>query len=174
MTTKSILRAALLIFLSTIAAVSCKTTEKNYREAYERATAKNDRNVTEFENTIYNRYRGQMKDVNANLDGENVPTKLLRVKVTNDGGGVKEWLKKYSVVAAEFKQRFNANSMRSRLVEAGFPRTFLVENGEPYYYIVVDSSDDLAKIKALADSLTVSSPLPLKECFPYILQMPGR
>ena len=115
-----------------------------------------------------------MRDVPVNVDGRTIDTKLLRVKVTDDGGGVREWLRKYSVVVGEFKQKFNANSLRSRFVDAGYPRTFIVENAEPYYYIVVDSSDNLIEMASVCDSLSTSSPIPLKEGFPYILQMPGR
>lgn len=156
----------------TVAVTSCKTTEKNYREAYEKAVADNDRGVTDFDKTIYNRYRGQARDVTANVDGRTVNTRMMQVKVTPDGGGIREWLRKYSVVVAGFKQIFNARSMQKRFVDAGYARTFLVENGEPYYYIVIDSSDDLTPMVNLADSLSAASPVPLKEGFPYILQRP--
>lgn len=169
---KNALVLAGCMLLAGIALTGCKTSEENYRKAYERATAKNDRNVTEFENTIYNRYRGQVRDVAVDLDGRTVNTKVIRVKVTPDGGGIREWLKKYSVVVGEFKQLFNARSMQTRFVDAGYPRAFLVENGEPYYYIVIDSSNDLAAMEVLADSLRQSSPIPLKDDFPYILQTP--
>ena len=152
------------------ASVACKPTEKNYREAYEKAVAKNDRNVTDFEETIYNRYRKQTAEATVKTDGGEVKTKIIRVKVTPDGGGINEWLKKYSVVVAEFKQLFNANSMRRRFTDTGFPGAFLVENAEPYYYVVVASSDNISQMAAICDSIAAESPVPLKEGFPYILQ----
>ena len=159
-----------IIVAATLA--GCKTNEKNYREAYEKAVAKNDRNVTDFENTIYNRFRRQVTQSSVQTADSVVPTKVIRVRVTTDGGGIREWLRKYSVVVGEFKQQFNANSMRQRFVNAGYPRTFLVENGEPYYYVVVDSSNDIEPLVALADSIAVSSPVALNEGFPYILEIP--
>lgn len=165
-----LLTSALSFFVIT----SCKTNENNYRKAYERATAQNDRNVTDFESTIYNRYRGNVKDVTLDVDGTPVNARIATVRLTDDGGGIREWLKKYNVVVGEFKQKFNANSLRSRFVDAGYPRTFLVENGEPYYYIVVASSDNVSEIAAFADSMKVKSPVPLKDGFPYILQVAGR
>lgn len=157
-----------------LAVTSCKTNENNYRKAYEKAVAENDRNVTDFENTIYNRYRGRVRDITVPLGDTTVNARVITVKVTPDGGGIAEWLKKYSVVVAEFKQRFNANSMRSRFLDAGYPRTFLVENAEPYYYVVAASSDNIADMVAVADSIAATSPVPLKEGFPYIMQVPGR
>ncbi len=165
---------AVLVALS-VACVGCKTSEKNYREAYQKAVADNDRGVTDFDNTIYSRYRNQTRDAEAALpDGSKVAVRIARVKVTPDGGGIPEWYKGYSVVVGEFKQLFNARSLQKRFVDAGFPRTFLLENAEPYYYIVIDSSNNLAQMSALADSLRSASPVPLKDGFPYILQKPLR
>lgn len=166
---KKILYVALVALVASTVITGCKTSEKNYREAYERATAKNDRDVTDFDKTIYARYRNQTREQQLEVDGKAVPVKLVQVRVTNDGGGIPEWLKAYSVVVAEFKQLFNANSMRKRFAEAGYPRTFLVENAEPYYYVIVESTNDLAAAATLCDSLKASSPLPLKADFPYIL-----
>lgn len=151
---------------------SCKTTEKNYREAYEKAVAENDRGVTDFDKTIYNRYRSQITDVPVTVDGKTYETRMIRVKVTPDGGGIREWLKKYSVVVGEFKQLFNAKSLSSRYREAGYPRTFIVENAEPYYYILAGSSNNITEMQALADSIAAKAAIPLKEGFPYIMQIP--
>ena len=162
-----------LLFITALAAVgitSCKTTEANYRAAYEKATADNDRDVTPFEATVYNRIRSQMREQTYNLGDKEVKTYIMPVKLTADGGGIREWLQKYSVVVAEFKQLFNAKSMRTRLVSMGYPRTFIVENGEPYYYIIVDSTSDLLKAEEIADSVRANFPIPLRDHFPYILE----
>ena len=169
---KILIIATGVVLLLTVGA--CKTTEKNYRQAYEKAVASNDRDVTEFEHTIYNRYRAQMKDVKVDVDGQDVPVKSIYVRVTPDGGGINEWLKRYCVVVAEFKQLFNAQSMRRRFADAGYPRAFLIENGEPYYYVVVDSSDDAAALLKVIDALKENSPIPIKPGFPYLLMVPGR
>ena len=169
---RNIIPILLSIFFGLVFFSGCKTNEKNYAKAYEKAVAKNDRGVTDFNNTIYSRYRNQMRDVPVKAGDETFNTKMLRVKVTEEGGGIKEWLKKYSVVVAEFKQRFNANSLRQRFIDAGYPRTFLVENAEPYYYVVVASSNDIGEMADICDSLKTSAPLPLKQGFPYILQIP--
>lgn len=168
---KNIITATLCV---TAFLTSCKPTEKNYREAYQKAVADNDREVTDFENTIYNRYRSQARDVAMKVGNDTVNTRMIRVKVTPEGGGINEWLHKYSVVVGEFKQRFNANSLRSRYVDEGYPRAFLVENAEPYYYVLVGSSDNLKDMVALCDSVARTSKLPLKAGFPYILQSPDR
>lgn len=162
----------LLVAIIVGIATSCKTTEKNYRTAYERAVTARDSDVTPFEHTIYNRYRREARDVRVISDGDTVTTRIIRVAVTADGGGVREWLKKYSVVVAGFKQLFNAKSLRDRYAGAGYPRTFLVQNAEPYYYVIVGSSDNLGEMTALADSIRATPVIPLKNDFPFILQRP--
>lgn len=162
---------AIVAVLAAVGLNSCKTNEKNYRKAYEKAVANNDRGVTDFEGTIYNQYRSQVTEIPVTCDdGSVVNTRQVRVKVTQDGGGINEWLKKYSVVVGEFKQLFNANSLRNRFVEAGYPGAFLVENAEPYYYIIVASTNDPKEAAQIADKLRANSPIPIKEGFPYILQ----
>lgn len=153
-----------------LALAGCKTTEKNYRAAYEKAVANENRGVTDFDQTIYGRYRAQVRDTPMALGDSTVMTRTARVAVTQDGGGINEWLKRYSVVVGEFKQLFNARSLRGRYADAGFARCFLVQNAEPYYYIVVGSSDNLAEMVALRDSVAAHPVVPMKDGFPYILQ----
>lgn len=166
---------AVMISLASIF-TGCKPTEKNYRQAYQKAMdAAAENNVTDFDHTIYNRYRGQMRDITVKgTDGADVNVRTARVTVTPDGGGINEWLKAYSVVVGEFKQLFNARSLRSRMVEAGYPRTFIVQNAEPYYFIVAESYPDASQAAAVADSIEKARPLPFKQGFPYILKASGR
>lgn len=158
----------------TMAVGACKTTEKNYRRAYDRTMADSTRNVTPFNETIYGRYRNQVTLSKVTDGSRDITVHDLRVTVTPDGGGINEWLKTYSVVVGEFKQLFNARSLRQRFYDAGYSRAFLVQNAEPYYYIVVDSSDDLSQMTRIADSLRTATPVPLKADFPYILRKVGR
>lgn len=164
----------LLIFL--MALTGCKTTEKNYRAAYERTVnSDNEYNVTDFDKTIYGRHRNAVRDAKARTsDNRMVDTKVIVVAVTEGGGGIPEWLKRYSVCVGAFKQLFNAKSLQSRLADAGYPRTFIVHNAEPYYYILIDSSDNLDKMNELAEKYKANPALPLKEGMPFILQVSRR
>ena len=163
--------AALLLSVS-----GCKTSEKNYRTAYEKTVnSDNDYNVTDFDKTVYGRHRRAVRETQAEApSGRKTPTRIITVSVTEDGGGIREWLKRYSVCVGSFKQLFNANSLRQRLTENGYPRTFIVQNAEPYYYILVDSSDNLDEMIDLSRKLSADSPVTLKDGFPFILQVPRR
>lgn len=153
----------------------CKTSEANYRAAYEKAVASRaDRDS--LEQTIYGRHRLGMGSKMAFADGDSAVVKTQRVRVTDGGGGVREWLKAYNVVAGQMKQRFNALSLRERLADNGFPRAFVVETAEPYYYIIVDAYPSEAEaVKACADlRRRTDLPVAMRPPLPFVLHAPGQ
>ena len=72
----------------------------------------------------------------------------------------------------QFKQRFNAVSMRDRLAGSGYPRAFVVQNGEPYYYVVLSSHDTQAEAVKALKSIPTGFPVAMKAPLPYILCRP--
>ena len=142
------------------ALASCKTTEKNYREAYERASAQDSMRLS-FDETIYGRHRRAVINQQLVMGDDTVNVRRISVRITKDGGGIRENLKAYCVVAGEFKQLFNARSLRERLVGHGYPGAFLVETAEPYYYIVAASYDNLSSARSTLDSLIMRPPFRL-------------
>ena len=58
---------------------------------------------------------------------------VRRMRESHRGrGALPEQLRRFNVVAAQFKQRFNALSMRGRLADGACPGAFVVETAEPY------------------------------------------
>lgn len=167
---KKLLYAVLGIVLMSGVLVSCKTSEKNYRQAYERTMAR-DSARTSFDETIYGRYRRQARTENVKVGDDTVSMQRITVYVNREGGAVRENLKRYCVVAASFKQLFNARSVRQRLVDNGYPGAFIVQTKEPYYYVVALSTTDLAQAREALGKLTTQPPFPLKE--PFILRPTG-
>ena len=166
------MRKLVYIFLALVAMTACKTNENNYREAYERTMAR-DSARTDFDETIYGRYRREARNTVLTDDsGDTAKVTVMRVYVTADGGGIRESLKKYNVVVAGFKQLLNANSMRQRFQDGGYPGAFVVETPEPYYYVVAQSFIDLAPAKAACAKLRESTPVTLRAPYPYILVPP--
>lgn len=145
----------------------CKTTEKNYREAYERTLAR-DSSRTDFDETVYGQYRRDIREIPVFTESDTVNSRLVKVTVTEGGGAIPEDLKQYCVIAAEFKQLFNARSMRERLVEAGIPGAFVIQTKEPFYYVVAGSYAALPDALALLRRMEKNPPfrLPAK---PYLL-----
>ena len=167
-----------LILASIAAAVaglaSCKTSEAHYRSAYEKAIAGRD-SLTAIENTIYGRHRRSTTTSVAIAGTDTADMITARVRVTEGGGGIKENLKPYSVVVGQFKQLVNAKSLRERLVDAGYPTAFVVETGEPFYYIVLNSYPTRAEAVRACSELeknVADFPIALRDGMPVILFVP--
>lgn len=159
--------------ITTAGFFSCKTTEANYRKAYEKAIAGKEDNMP-IDSTVYGKYRRQADQRLLVSKGDTIEVTAMRVVVTSGEGTPNEYLRAYSVVAGEFKQIFNARSLRDRLRDMGYLRTFIVANAEPYYYIVIDSFDDLNQAKVVLEKFRKNPPVPLRKNLPYILSRVNR
>lgn len=165
--------AILLILAALLLPCGCKTTEANYRAAYEKAMeARAERDS--LENTIYGRERRMQQPRVVNTPSGDVQVTAQLVKVTKDGGGIPQNLHCYNVVVGQFKQLFNAKSMRERLVDMGYSKAFVVETGEPYYYVVLTSYGDAADAQRSLDAFRAADVLPMKEPCPFILDATAR
>ena len=105
---KSVRRVFICVFVAVVAV------------SYDRAVAGRD-NTTDIDSTIYGKVRREMSVSSVVLPtGDTLDVKIQHVRVTKDiAGATDESLKRYSVVAGQFKQRFNAASLRERLAGAG-------------------------------------------------------
>lgn len=164
------------IMISVLAAVAlggCKTTEANYRSAYEKAVEARADQV-DIDDTIYGNVRRQTNTHEVALaDGKKIAVEVIRVRTTENGGAVPENLKRYNVVAGRFKQLFNAQSLRKRLAD-NYSGAFIVETAEPYYYVVAESFADINEAAAALARLKEAKPVPMKEPLPFILERAGR
>ena len=157
------------VLLVLLGFAACKPSEENYRQAYERTMAR-DSVRTEFNETVYGRYRREARQLESRDDnGDTASVTVMRVSVTPDGGAIREHLKKYNVVVAGFKQLLNAQSMRQRMQDGGYPGAFVVQTAEPYYYVVAGSFADVPAARALRDRLSAKSPVTLRAPYPYLL-----
>lgn len=145
-----------IIFLAvTVASLftlySCKTTEANYKAAYDLATK--NKQVNDF--------------IDDSIAEEAIPEQWAEYVAFTDGcGGNKADLKPYNVVVAQFRQIFNAKSMRGRLADMGYKSALVVQNGKPEYYVIAQSFDSkedaVAAIKKIRGdkNLTIRAPYP--------------
>lgn len=159
----------IVIFAALTLVVGCKTSEANYRAAYEKAVSARDADEA-IDSTVYGQVRRQMKTVTMQTtDGRHIEVQSQFVRVTKDGGGIPENLKSFNVVAGQFKQLFNAKSLRERLTDLGYPGAFVVETAEPYYYVVVGSYTNSTQAADALDDLRRAKPVPMKAPLPFIL-----
>ena len=137
-------RIFLLLVAATalLGATSCKTTEKNYKSAYDIAKAKNMERNKLNDDEVFDKIEKEKSAPTATINGEKVRMDSRFVSVVEDDPSV---AKKYNVVAKDFKQVFNARSLRDRLKEQGHPSYLLYEASDKNYYVVVQGFDEASQ-----------------------------
>jgi len=165
--------AGILVILASVALSSCKTTEANYRAAYEKTMAARD-SVDALDDTIYGKERRRGGTKTVETSAGNIEVNIRLVKVTDQGGGTSENLRRYNVVAGQFKQKFNAMSLRNRLADGGYPGAFVVETSEPYYYIIVGSYPTAEEAVKALEALKSSGEKSIRPPCPFILDATAR
>lgn len=145
----------------------CKTTEANYRAAYE--TAKERANTGGLDSTVYALMRREARPGMLKVGNDTMPLTTQYVKSTTIDGVAKP-LNRYNIVVAQFKQLFNAKSMVGRLNGAGYADAWIAETKEPLYYVIASSHGDAASALRGLEAIKTQPPLPLRDPFPWVLQ----
>lgn len=143
----------------------CKTTEANYSAAYEIAKQKKDAGLTDEELAGFRREEAMPKTV---YKGDSIPLKGMYVKRVE---GAQVHL--YTVVAASFKQLFNARSVMKRLQEAGgewSEPVLLQDPRDQRYYVGAFTTASLDSAVTAMRHLEASSPVTLTSPNPFILR----
>ena len=157
--------ASVLLIAAASALSGCKTTEANYRQAYERALEKRNEGLTQEEIAAIAREEAIPRTL---FRGDSIPLKGMYVKCVE--GGVDGKALKYNVVVASCKQRFNASSVMKRLAAAGCSSPTLLADADERYFIAAQTTASLDSAVATMHSLQGNSPVALRPPFPYILQ----
>lgn len=159
----------MLLFTAVAAAVmmaGCKTTEANYRAAYEKAKAKGQSTAVDAE--VYEQIAKEEGPATLTFGEVSFPGRgqwLLAVDLSDVPAGK---VKKFSVVNGKFRQQFNARSMTKRLREAGFDSAFVARDRETNYYSVAASVDNATEAAVILDSLKIKGKGAIAP-FPYII-----
>lgn len=116
-----------------ISSFSCKTTESNYREAYQIAISNNKANETDsnIESQISQK---RITPVTENSDND-IVIKREFVTVVD---GERSLLNSYNVVVAEFTQQFNAKSFSNRLISQHQTSSYVLKNNKNKYFTIIE------------------------------------
>lgn len=145
-----------------ISLASCKTSEANYRTAYEKAVALRDIEDID-DNQLAPRYVIE--------NGDTIAVVVENVSVVKDSD-IQPQVKSFGVVVGKFRQRFNAMSLRDRFVDAGYNSAIVVATASDEYYIIAVSYDTAKEAKVQADRLSAHPPVVLAKDMPFILHDP--
>lgn len=133
---KNFLFIIAFISILTIGFSSCKTTEENYRAAYEIAANKTKKQVSDEDQAKIN---AEEKRFTAIVNGDSV--RILRqyfncVDISVDA------VKRYSVIARGFKQIVNCKAMVARMKEEGLQNAGIIYvANDKTYYVIIDTFD---------------------------------
>lgn len=149
-------------------ATSCRTTEANYRNAYNTAIEKQNQPFSAEE---LQEMAAEEAIPRTLFRGDSIPLKGMYVKTIKSDTTLTP-TRKYNVVVARFRQRFNAQSLLNRFSEVGYTNGRLLLDSDQNYYVTPYTTDTLANAIDTWRTLSTTSPLPLRPPFPYILQRP--
>ncbi|MCM1332228.1 MAG: SPOR domain-containing protein [Bacteroides sp.] len=150
------------------AATGCKTTEANYRAAYEVAKEKSAEK-SPVDGTIYDQMRREAIDSRLIVDGDSIPMVTAQI-ATVPGYSTPQDVKRYSVVINQFKQVFNAKSQVDRLRASGYSGALLVVTAEPLYYVVAAGADSAEEAAVLFKKVSDDKSIVKKSPFPWVLR----
>lgn len=147
---------------------SCKTSEENYRAAYEITKAKKTEGLTQEEIAGFAREEAIPKTL---YRGDSIPLRAEYL-VMKEGGADGKALR-YNVIVASFKQIFNARSVYNRLREGGYSSAILLADRNSRYFIGATTTASLDSAVTLLRTFQAdpsASPVPMRSPYPYILQ----
>ncbi|MDE6415474.1 MAG: SPOR domain-containing protein [Duncaniella sp.] len=159
----------ILALLAALGFVSCKTNENNYRAAYQ-AAIEHREEASGVDSTIYARIRNQAQETLLAVGNDTLPVRTEYIGYAEGGGASREKVQRYNVVVGQFKQIFNANAMRQRLIASGYPDAMIVNTREPLYYVVATTCSTAAEAAELFNKIKADKNLVLRSPLPFVLQ----
>lgn len=155
------------MLLLAVMATGCHSSEKNYREAYEKAI---ERRQSGYGAEAYAEIEAERMRNTTVINGDSVRLVYVDTNVALDSDDV---AKTYNVVVASFTQQINAKSYRDRLrSECGFPSYILYGGPEKLYFVVVQGFDNKEDAASLLRDIDTKVCLKVMERKPWILRRP--
>ncbi|MCC8071836.1 MAG: SPOR domain-containing protein [Bacteroidales bacterium] len=158
--------AGLLTALIAVVFTSCKTNEANYRAAYEVAKSQQEKNLSEEGLGDISLQTQKMPSWRV-VDGDSLyilPETFALVKDCGEGP-----VGTFNVVVGQFHQIFNAKAMRSRLMAAGYEKAMVVQNTEPFFYVIAVPCTTASEASAAVAAVKADKNITLKAPLPFVL-----
>lgn len=159
--------AAALLALAA-AFTACKPSEKNYRQAYER-TLEGRGDGDYLDSTIYNKFRVQGRPAFVTVGADTLHYRIERIGYTKGEGATPSTAARYQLIVGQFKQIFNAREMRRRMIDGGYKNAFIIQTGEPLYYVAALSEANAPDALKALDKLRSRKDLGVRDPFPWVL-----
>lgn len=163
---------SIILFVSLAALVgmaACKSSEANYRAAYD-VTKARQLEMKGVDEATYARIEAERTANTAVIDGDSVRMVTNRVNMVD---GAQAGVKPYGVVVGEYKQLFNARSFRDRLKKEGHD-SYVVKDSDSNHYVIVEGFDTPQEAAAFLKEIgtRVKMRIPIEK--PWILAQPKK
>ena len=136
-----------VIFGAILSLSACKSTESTYKQkALQQDVVKAE--VEEPASVV------PVKVVDPNANAENITVREEKVSVVTG----QTTLKEYSVVCGSFSLKTNADALRTRLVNDGYPAMVVVNEAGKTYRVVCDSFDNRQQAAQARDRFKAKYP----------------
>ena len=160
-----IIKTICVVSIFVLIAVSCRTTEKNYREAYELAKGTG----TLQDTLIVNLIAEDQAPVEVEVAGRIMKMRKEYVSIVTDKDVTKDMLKRFNVVVGRFKQLFNARSMATRMSSLGYS-SFVVVDRTSSYFVVAAATDMSEEALVMYEKVLSDNRVVYKTPFPWVLE----
>ena len=168
---KTILKLIVMSLVLLVAATSCKTTEENYKAAYDIAVKKNEKGADKGITAIIEKEKRMNEYTVIEGDSVRVITELVTLLDANGAA-----MKRYGVVVGEYKQVFNARSFRNRINAAEqdtVSPSYVAMSPQKRYYVVYKGFDDKKEASSfMKNKSNFKINVPIAE--PWILELPQK
>lgn len=134
------------------ALASCRTTEANYKAAYEVAKASREA-AAQADDGLDADTRERMRQSAAGT----VPVIFFAAV---DGNVTADSIPHYCVAVNCFRQLFNAKELRARLVKAGYTKAFVGKTANQDYYIFAAGANDMLRAREIMQAIKDDASLP--------------
>jgi len=155
-----------MVMMAGVMLTSCHSSEKNYRQAYEKAM---ERRQTGIGAETYAKIEAERQRYTHLINGDSVRMVYVNANVAIDSTDVAS---DYNVVVATFTQKINAKSYRDRLrQECGLKGSYVLFGGkERQYFVVAQGFDNSGDAAAMLRDLDQRVCLKILEPLPWILK----
>jgi len=156
----------IMMLMAAVMLTACHSSEKNYREAYEKAM---ERRKTGVNAETYAKIEAERQRYTHVINGDSVRMVYVNAGVAIDST---DTAYDYNVVVATFTQRINAKSYRDRLrEECGLTGSYVLFGGnDKQYFVVAQGFDNSADAAAMLRDLNNRVCLKILEPLPWILK----
>lgn len=161
-------RLIYIIAAAVLTLTACKTSEANYRAAYEKAM---ERDHAGIDSTVYAKIRQEARPHTVVIDGDTLAMRAEYVTLTPGLDQDRALFRQYNIVTGQYKQLFTAKNMKKRLIDAGFENAMVIQTREPLYYVVAASVATPDEARAALEKVKKSG-FPFRDPFPWVLKKP--